>query len=115
MSEITRRALLTGAALSPFMADYRIIDPHVHVWKHDPAFPFAEGVNAPARDAAPETLLEHMKTNGVARTFLIQYIAYRWDNRYVASVMKKYPGTFHAVARVNPEDAGNADHLSKLT
>src|SRR5437899_729079 len=48
MFEMTRRALLGGAALSPFMpADYRIIDPHVHVWKHDPAFPFAEGARVP--------------------------------------------------------------------
>ena len=37
-------------------ADYRIIDSHVHTWKHDPEFPFAPGVN-PNRDAAPETLL----------------------------------------------------------
>jgi len=66
MFEITRRALLGGAALSPFMPpDYRIIDPHVHVWKHDPAFPFAEGVHVPDRDAAPETLLGLMKANGV--------------------------------------------------
>jgi predicted TIM-barrel fold metal-dependent hydrolase len=116
MSEISRRALLTAAAVSPLMAaDYRILDPHVHVWKHDPAFPFAQGQNVPARDAAPETLLDLMKANGVAKTVLIQYIGYRWDNRYVASVMKAHPGTFQAVARVNPEDPANPDHLSKLT
>jgi L-fuconolactonase len=113
---VTRRALLGAAALTPLMAaDNRIIDPHVHVWKHDPAFPFAEGVTPPAREAAPETLLHHMNANGVARTVLIQYIAYRWDNRYVASVRKRYPGTFQAVARVDPQDPANADHLSKLT
>ena len=32
-------------------APYRIIDPHVHVWKHDPHFPFApEAKNVPAVD-----------------------------------------------------------------
>src|SRR5690242_1231410 len=116
MSEISRRALLQAAALTPLMAaDYRILDPHVHVWKHDPAFPFAQGQNVPARDAAPETLLDLMKANGVAKTVLIQYIGYRWDNRYVASVMKAHPGTFQGVARVNPEDPANPDQLSKLT
>lgn len=116
MSEITRRALLGAAAAAPLMAaDYRIIDPHVHVWKHDPAFPFAEGANVPARDAAPETLLELMKANGVQKTVIIQVIHYRYDNRYLASVLKKYPGTFQGVARVDPLDPANADHLSKLT
>src|SRR5215510_6556986 len=97
MSEFTRRTLLAGAALNLMAADYRIIDPHVHVWKHDPAFPFAQGANVPARDAAPETLLEHMKANGVARTVIIQVIHYRYDNRFLAHVLKNYPGMFQGV------------------
>jgi L-fuconolactonase len=114
--QVTRRTLLGAAALSPLMAaDYRIIDPHVHVWKHDPAFPFAQGANVPARDAGPETLLELMKANNVSKTVIIQVIHYRFDNRYLASVLKRYPGTFHGVARVDPNDPNNADHLSKLT
>jgi predicted TIM-barrel fold metal-dependent hydrolase len=114
--KVTRRALLGAAALSPLMAaDYRIIDPHVHVWKHDPAFPFAEGANVPARDAAPETLLDHMMVNRVSKTVIIQVIHYRFDNRYLASVLKRYPDKFHGVARVDPTDPGNADHLAKLT
>jgi L-fuconolactonase len=115
MSEITRRALLGAAALSPFMSDYRIIDPHVHVWKHDPAFPFAEGARVPERDAAPETLLDLMKANGVAKTVIIQVIHYKYDNRYLAAVLKKYPGTFQGVCRVDPLDPAAPDHLSKLT
>ena len=39
----------------------------------------------PERDAAPETLLALMKTNGVARTVIIQVIHYKYDNRYLAS------------------------------
>src|SRR5690348_17605863 len=102
---MTRRTLIAGAAMTlTAQPTYRLIDPHVHVWKHDPAFPFAQGANVPARDAAPETLLELMRANGVERTVLIQYIAYRWDNAFVLSVLKKYPGTFQVVARVNPED-----------
>jgi L-fuconolactonase len=115
MSKLTRRSLLAGAALNAMAADYRIIDPHVHVWKHDPSFPFAKGANVPARDATPEMLLEKMKANNVARTVLIQVIHYRYDNSYVASVLKRYPGIFQAVARLDPLDAAAPDHLSKLT
>lgn len=116
-----RRAFLGAAAatLTPQIemaaTDYRIIDPHVHVWKHDSAFPFAEGANVPARDAAPETLLDHMKANGVSRTVIIQVIHYKYDNRYLASVLKKYPGTFQGVCRVDPLDPAAPDHLSAHT
>src|SRR3954447_2175971 len=118
MSEITRRALIAGTALNALnlmAADYRIIDPHVHVWKHDPAFPFAPGANVPARDATPEMLLEKMKAHGVARTVIIQVIHYRFDNSYLASVLKQYPNMFQGVARVDPADPSAPDHLSKLT
>jgi predicted TIM-barrel fold metal-dependent hydrolase len=115
MSEITRRSLLAAAAMSPFMLDYRILDPHVHVWKHDPKYPFAEGARVPERDAAPEALLELMKTNGVAKTVIIQVIHYRYDNRYLADVLKHYPKTFQGVCRVDPLDAAAPDHLSKHT
>jgi predicted TIM-barrel fold metal-dependent hydrolase len=115
MSELTRRALLGAAALSPFMADYRIIDPHVHVWKHDPKYPFAEGARVPERDATPEMLLELMKANGVSNTVIIQVIHYKYDNRYLADVLKRYPDTFQGVCRVDPLDPAAPDHLSQLT
>jgi L-fuconolactonase len=112
---LTRRTLLLGATQTLMAADCRIIDPHVHVWKHDPAFPFAQGANPPARDAAPETLLEHMKANGVARTVIIQVIHYRYDNSYLASVLKQYGHVFKGVARVDPLNPEAPDHLSQLT
>lgn len=118
MSDISRRALLGAAAVSPLlsaMTDYRIIDPHVHVWKHDPQFPFAEGARPPERDATPDTLLELMKANGVERTVIIQVIHYRYDNRYLADVLQRYPKTFHGVCRVDPLDPAAPDHLSRLT
>ena len=115
MSEVTRRTLLAGAAANALAADSRIIDPHVHVWKHDPAFPFAEGARVPERDAAPETLLELMKANGVARTVIIQVIHYKYDNRYLASVLKQFPAVFQGVCRVDPLDPEAPDHLSRLT
>jgi L-fuconolactonase len=125
MPEMTRRSLLkraaavaastaAGAAL-PAQGSYRTIDSHVHVWKHDPAYPFAQGANVPARDATPEMLLALMKANGVSKTVLIQVIHYLYDNRYVADVLKQYPGTFRAVCRVDPLDPAAPDHLSKWT
>ena len=115
MSELTRRNLLAAAAMSPFAGEYRIIDPHVHVWKHDAAYPFAAGANVPARDATPETLLELMKANGVEKTVIIQVIHYRYDNAYLAAVLKRYPGVFQGVARVDPLDPAAPDRLSQLT
>jgi L-fuconolactonase len=92
------------------------IDSHVHVWKHDPQFPWApDATNLPERDATAETLLELMRANSVARTVIIQVIYYKWDNRYLADVLKRYPRQFHGVARVNPENPAAPDHLSKLT
>jgi len=115
MSKVTRRTLLAGVAGNALAADQRILDPHVHVWKHDPAFPFAEGARVPPRDAAPETLLELMKANGVARTVIIQVIHYKYDNRYLANVLKRFPGVFQGVCRVDPLDPAAPDHLSRLT
>src|ERR1700726_4324439 len=104
MFEISRRALLQGAAFAPLQRDYRIIDPHVHVWKHDPKYPFAEGARVPDRDATPETLLDLMNANGVAKTVIIQVIHYKYDNRYLEDVLKQYPGKFQGVCRVDPLD-----------
>ena len=101
--------------MAPFQSDYRLIDSHVHVWKHDPNIPLPQAPNVPARDATPEMLLELMKANGVAKTVLIQVIHYKYDNSYAADVLKQYPGTFQAVCRVDPLDPAAPDHLSQLT
>jgi L-fuconolactonase len=100
---------------APSTANPLLIDSHVHVWKHDPAFPFATGSHPPAEDASVETLLSLMQANHVSRTVLIQVIHYRWDNSYLASVLKRHPGKFHGVCRVDPEDPAAPDHLTQLT
>ena len=92
-----------------------LIDSHVHVWKHDAAFPFAEGARPPAEDASAEMLLELMKANGVVRTVIVQVIHYRWDNRYLADVLRRYPGVFKGVCRVDPLDVAAPDQLARLT
>jgi L-fuconolactonase len=100
---------------SPPEPEPLLIDSHVHVWKHDPAFLFASGAHPPDEDASAETLLALMQSNGVARTVLIQVIHYRWDNSYLASVLKHYPGKFQGVCRVDPQDSSAPDHLTELT
>jgi L-fuconolactonase len=111
-----RRQFTTAMLASTLSAapSYRIVDSHVHVFKKDPRFPYAEGAKPPDKDASAEVLLELMKQNGVERTVIIQVIHYRWDNRYLADVLKRYPKLFHGVARVNPEDPAAPDHLTKL-
>jgi predicted TIM-barrel fold metal-dependent hydrolase len=104
-----------GAEAPPSSLPPTTIDAHVHVWKKDPQFPWApETKNPPGRDATAEELLALMRANGVHRTVIIQVIHYRWDNRYAASVLKRYPQHFRGVARVNPEDPAAPDQLSRL-
>ena len=113
---LTRRQAVAALA-SPLMPDskYPIIDPHVHVWKHDPRYPWAkETKSPPEKDATPEMLLALMRANGVARTVIIQVIHYRWDNSYAAEVLRQYPQYFRGVARVNPENPAAPDDLSGL-
>jgi predicted TIM-barrel fold metal-dependent hydrolase len=94
----------------------RIIDPHVHVWKNDPRYPWAkETTDPPKQDALPETLLELMKANGVSGTILIQVIYYRWDNSYVFDVIEKYPKSFRGVCRINPESPSAPADLARLS
>ncbi len=108
-------ALAGAGGIAAQNRKYRIIDPHVHVWKRDPQYPFApETTHPPDKDATPEMLLELMKQNGVERTVLIQVIHYRWDNRFTHDTLKKYPQYFQAVCRVNPESPGAPDDLSRL-
>jgi len=94
----------------------RIIDPHVHIWKSDPAFPWApETTNPPREDATPEMLLQAMRAHGVEGTVLVQVIYYRWDNSYTAQALERYPHDFVGVCRVNPLDPAAPDHLSYWT
>lgn len=115
--DLSRRDALgaMAGALAPRKLPYKVVDPHVHVWKRDARYPWApETKQPPEYDATPETLLALMRANGVAGTVLIQVIHYRWDNRYTAAVLKQYPQYFQAVARVNPESPRAPDDLSRL-
>jgi predicted TIM-barrel fold metal-dependent hydrolase len=60
-------------------------------------------------------LLDLMKAHGVSKTVIIQVIHYRYDNSYLADVLRQYPGTFRGVCRVDPLDPAAPDLLSHLT
>src|SRR5262245_63652270 len=94
---------LTMAAESPRL---RIIDPHVHVWKNDPRYPWpAELKTPPKEDALPETLLELMRAHGVENTVIVHVIHYRWDCRYSADVVRAHRDKFAGVCRIDPRSA----------
>src|SRR3954471_5892861 len=114
MSGETRRRFLqmAGAAAIP---EYQIYDSHVHVWEHKREFPFAPAARVPDEDASPEELLRLMAGNGIAKTVIIQVIHYRYDNSYLADVLRRYPGKFVGVCRVDPLNPAAPDHLSRLT
>lgn len=126
---LTRRDVLRGAigmgALAvcgahPLVAENRrseplCIDAHVHVWAQDPHFPFAEGAKVPPGDFSVERLIGLMRANGVDRTVLIQVIHYKWDNRSLLDVLRRYPKLFRGVCRVDPEDPAAPDTLAHLT
>ena len=115
MPDLSRRSLLGAADVTALAASDRIIDPHVHVWKKDPRYPWAkETAKPPEKDATPEMLLDLMKANGVSRTVIIQVIHYRYDNSYLADVLKQYPQYFQGVCRVDPLNPAAPDHLSRL-
>jgi L-fuconolactonase len=97
------------------LPNYRILDPHVHVWKHDARFPFAPGAKVPDYDATPEMLLKLMQATGVKKTVIIQVIHYRYNNSYLAAVLKQYPQFFLGVCRVDPIDPGAPDQLAQLS
>ncbi|MFZ0591095.1 MAG: amidohydrolase family protein [Bryobacteraceae bacterium] len=102
-------------ALAAALPGYSILDPHVHVWKHDARFPFAAGANVPDYDATPEMLLGLMKANGISKTVIIQVIHYRYDNSYLAAVLKQYPQYFKGVCRVDPLDPAAPEMLSQIS
>jgi L-fuconolactonase len=100
-------------AAAATLPGYSILDSHVHVWKHDAHFPFAAGAKVPDFDATPEALLELMKGSGIAKTVIIQVIHYRYDNSYLAAVLREYPQYFLGVCRVDPLDPAAPDHLAQ--
>jgi len=91
-----------------------IVDPHVHVFRRDPEFPYAEGRPVPPVDHPPEELLALMDANGVAKAVIIQVSHYMFDNRFLIAAMKRDPDRFVGVCRVDPRLPESPDRLAKL-
>jgi L-fuconolactonase len=89
-----------------------VVDPHVHVWTHDPRFPWSGDLKKPPeKDALPTTLLQLMHAHGVAHTVIVQVIYYRWDCRYAAEAVRSNRDKFMGVCRVDPQSAEAAGQL----
>src|SRR5262249_28372832 len=113
----TAAALFAASCRNPTMADEKtppVIDPHVHVWKNDPKYPWPKEEKKPPKDdALPETLLRLMTANGVDKTVIVHVIYYRWDCRYAGHVIKANRKQFMGVCRVDPEADSAADDLKR--
>lgn len=108
----TRNVEQLAMAHSP--GELLIVDPHVHVWKNDPRYPWpADLASPPAADATPDMLLAKMREHGVAHTVIVHVIYYRWDCRYAADSVRANRAQFAGVCRINPESpqaTGELDH-----
>lgn len=111
---------MSSAALHPSskadQVSAPVIDTHVHIWSHADAYPWpVETAYRPKYEARPDSLTKLMDENSVDAAVLVQYIGYRWDNSYVAEILKAGSSRFMAVCRVNPEDPKSPQHLQEWT
>jgi len=113
-NQVNNKSLRGGASTAGMSI---IVDSAVHVWKKDPAYPWAKeaAANPPSKDASAEELLALMDAHNVDKTVIIQPICYRYDNSYLRDTIAKYPDRFAAVARVDPEDDNAVHTLQELT
>ncbi len=91
-----------------------IIDTHLHVWSDDfSRYPFADGTQA-AEGAPVELLNETMAEAGVNKAVIVQPIYYRYDNRYTAECLRRFPGKFAAIGLVDRLAPDAPDQLERL-
>lgn len=106
----------TSGIMAENPSKLRVIDPHVHVWKNDPAYPWAGDLKEPPKeDALPTTLLELMRANGVEKTVIVHVIYYRWDCRYTAHCVRERRDKFMGVCRVDPQSPNAVADLNHWT
>ncbi len=97
-------------------SDPVIVDSHVHVWKHDANYPWADDLKEPPHeDALPSTLLDRMQTHQVQKTVIVHVIYYRWDCRYSAACIRQRPDKFMGVCRVDPQSPQAVTDLDRWT
>ncbi len=87
-----------------------IVDSHIHVfgpdsaaYPWDPKSPIRPDFSAPVED-----YVELMARAGVDQAVIIQHSCHGYDNRYIIDCVRRYPGKFCAVVKVDPfaPDAG---------
>lgn len=87
-----------------------IVDSHIHVFGPDsPAYPW--DMNSPIKpdfSAPVENYVELMTQAGVDQAVIIQHSCHGYDNHYIIDCVRRYPGKFCAVVKVDPfaPDAG---------
>lgn len=80
------------------------IDAHVHVWTHDPRYPFVKGFDPSSLNPATfsaRDILSCARPSGVNRVTLIQLSYYGFDNSYMLAAIRRQPTVFRGVAIVN--------------
>ena len=71
------------------------------------------GVEA-AEGAPVELLNETMAEAGVDKAVIVQPIYYRYDNRYTAECLRRFPGKFAAIGLVDRQAPDAPDQLERL-
>jgi len=84
---------------------HAVIDSHLHVWDGtaaglDPG-PMKIGYSAQAT-ASVELFMDYMDEAGVDRAVFVQPWFYHWDNRYMASCLRRFPDRFRGVCVIDP-------------
>ena len=92
-----------------------IIDTHLHVWSEDfSRYPFADGSKAADEGAPVELLNDTMDEAGVDKAVIVQPIYYRFDNRYVAECLRRFPDRYAAIGLVDRHAPDAPDQLERL-
>ena len=91
-----------------------IVDVHVHVWQAaSMLYPAVSSLGLPPHfDAPAELLIQQMEASGVDKAVLVQPSNYGFDNRYLATCLRRYPGRFAGVARIDPVDVSAPSRLA---
>jgi len=92
-----------------------IVDAHPHIYATNRRkYPSIADPWEPGEPATAEDLRARMDAAGVARAVFIQTSTfYRWDNRYVMDMAKKYRAWATAVVTLSPDDPAHLEVLEE--
>ena len=88
-----------------------VVDSHLHIWSEDrERYPRAD---TPYR-ASPELLFDYMDEAGVDHAVAVLSVHYRYDNRYLADMIRAHPGKLAGVGVIDPAAPDAPDRLTEL-